>query len=754
MQALHPLLARQLEEHLASSEENRFSGSQKSWRTFLEAIDRTYHQSDADHGLLERALSQRRAIEDALKRSENDYRGLFDSAHDAILIIASKTEAILEVNQRACEMYRMTREEFLGSSLETISDDLEANRAMIRQTIKDGLSTTFEALHLRHDGSKMSVGIHSSVVSYKGTWAILTINRDITDRERARVELETSLSLLRATLEATADGILVVDQDGKIVTYNQKFVEMWQIPPDILEARDDSQAIDHILGQLLQPQSFLEKVRQLYATPEAESYDLLRFKDGRFFERYSMPQSLGGKSVGRVWSFRDITETKKAEEAIRHHAYHDHLTGLPNRLLFDDRLEHAIAQASRGHQILALLFLDVDRFKTINDTLGHAAGDRLLIEIGKRLVRRKRSSDTVARLGGDEFLIVASNLRMVEDAARVAENVLEAIRPPVTLEGHQLHITASIGISLFPHDGADGESLIKNADIALYRAKDQGRDGYQIFAPEMNARALEKLMFENSLRRAIEQDELVLHYQPQIDSRSGRIMGAETLVRWRRDQNLVMPNDFISLAEDAGLIVALGEWVLKTACIQARQWQDSGYDLNLAVNVSAHQLQRSGFLATVDRLIDASGVDPHKLELEVTESAVMNNPEQGIRILAELRAKGIQIAIDDFGTGHSSLSYLKRMPVTTLKIDRAFVSDIGRHGNEGAIVKAIIAMAHSLDMKVVAEGVELEGQRAFLSVNGCDQMQGFFFSRPVPADELAKVLRRGPAAFEVHQAGV
>ncbi len=580
----------------------------------------------------------------------------------------------------------------------------------------------------------------------------MTPHREIEDRddagERTRRELETSLSLLEATLEATADGILVVDRGGRMVTFNQRYIEMWRLPPETVAMRDDAAALEHALDQLLRPRSYLRLLERVAGDARAESEDRLRFKDGRVFECCSKPQRLGDEVVGRVWSFRDVTGREKAEAAIRHQAYHDPLTGLPNRMLFDDRLRHALAQASRDRQLLALLLLDVDRFKTINDTLGHAAGDRLLIEVGKRLARSKRAGDTVARLGGDELLILVTNLRQVEDAARIAEGILEAVRLPMSIEGHRLQVTASIGISLFPHDGADGETLIKHADVALYRAKDRGRDGYQIYAPDMNARAFEKLMFENGLRRALDRGELVLHYQPQIDARSGRIAGVETLLRWRREAgDLVMPGEFIALAEDTGLIGALGEWVLETACTQGREWHRAGFEpLRLGINLSVHQLQRAGFPETAARVIEATGIDPRSLELEVTESVVMQDPEQGIRVLGRLRAMGMGIAIDDFGTGHSSLAYLKRLPATTLKIDRTFIDDVGSERDDGAIVEAIIAMAHSLGMKVVAEGVERERQRAFLAARGCDQLQGYFFSRPLAAGAMLELLERAAAS--------
>ncbi len=576
----------------------------------------------------------------------------------------------------------------------------------------------------------------------------------IADRDRERLgrsldvssgELAESLSLLRATLESTVDGILVVDRHGRIVTYNEHFRELWRIPQEVLASRDDDRALAHVLEQLVEPQAFLTKVRELYADPEATSYDVLNFVDGRVFERFSMPQKVAGLAVGRVWSFRDVTERKRAEETIRQHAFRDDLTGLPNRTLFHDRLAQALAQARRHGRPLAVLFLDVDRFKNINDTLGHGAGDELLRALAERLARAVREGDTVARMGGDEFVALVGDLKRAEDAGRVAESLLAIVRQPLVVADRELRVTASVGASLFPSDGEDPETLVRSADLALYQAKERGRDTYQIYEPSMNTRALAQLALEQDLRRALEEDRFLLHYQPVVELPSRRVAGVEALVRWRRGASeVLLPKEFIGVAEECGLIGPLGDWVLSAALERARQWSDAGLPpLVVAVNVAAPQLRRPGFVAAIERSLAEAGLPPEGLELELTESAIVDSLAEGLQVLGELRELGVRIAIDDFGGGTSTLSELQRLPATTLKIDRGLVGRCDRDAKAAAIVQAIVRLAHDLGLSVVAEGVETEEQLALVVACGCDGVQGFYFSPPVDGDEIGRCLAAG-----------
>ncbi len=433
---------------------------------------------------------------------------------------------------------------------------------------------------------------------------------------------------------------------------------------------------------------------------------------------------------------------------IEHLAYHDALTGLPNRPLFIDRLIVALAQADRSGQNLAVLFLDLDRFKDINDSLGHSVGDALLKAVADRVRRCVREGDTVARLGGDEFTLLIPKVEGVEDAAKVAQKVIETLKIPFMIADRELFVTTSIGMSLYPADGLDPETLLRNADTAMYRAKEQGRDNYQLYAPAMNARALERLALENMLRRALLQNELVLHYQPLIDLRARSVAGVEALIRWQHPElGLLSPAHFISVAEVSGLIIPIGQWVLRTACKQIRTWQKrTGHNVSISVNLSARQFQQPDLVEEIRAALDETGIKPSSLELEITESNAMQNAENTIRLLKELKALGVRIAMDDFGTGYSSLNYLKRFPIDTLKLDKMFVQDIATDKSDAAIVSAVILMAHSLELKVVAEGVETEEQLAFLEAQHCDRIQGYLFSAPLTPDELEAYLvdRKSP----------
>ena len=443
---------------------------------------------------------------------------------------------------------------------------------------------------------------------------------------------------------------------------------------------------------------------------------------------------------------REASELATVE--MEHLAYHDALTGLPNRPLFMDRLILALAQSSRSNQKLAVFFLDLDRFKDINDSLGHSTGDGLLKAVAERIRRCIREGDTVARFGGDEFTLLIPKIDQVEDAAKIAQKILETLKIPFSIADHELFLTTSIGISIHPGDGSDPETLVRNADTAMYRAKDQGRDNYQLYAPAMNARALERLALENMLRKALSHRELVLYYQPVADMKTKSVVGVEALIRWRHpEMGLVSPAHFIPVAETSGLIIPIGDWVLRTACRQTKLWQKRiDPDLTVAVNLSARQFQQPNLTEEIAEVLEETGLGAKYLELEITESNAMQNAENTIYTLRELKALGVRIAMDDFGTGYSSLSYLKRFPIDTLKLDQSFVREITTDASDAAIATAVIAMAHSLQLKVIGEGVETEEQFAFLHQQKCDYIQGYLFSPPLAVESLEAYLLQRKAA--------
>ena len=444
-----------------------------------------------------------------------------------------------------------------------------------------------------------------------------------------------------------------------------------------------------------------------------------------------------------VGLFTDITRYINKNIQIRNHAYYDTLTGLPNRMLLHDRLSFMVNHAKRNQQFMAILLLDLNRFKVINDTLGYSAGDTLLQTMSERLKSCIRDVDALFRLGDDEFAIVLEEIAQPQDAARVAKRILSVCSLPFKLLDHELYVTASVGISIFPTDGEGLEMLLKNAEAAMNRAKEMGINNYQHYMPTMNAKAFEQLTLEHNLRKALKSNEFVVYYQPLVDLATGRIAGAEALVRWKHPElGMISPAQFIPLAEETGLILPLGEWVLRTACKQAKVWQETlDKHFHISVNLSARQFQQQDLVSTVSKALQDTGLHPDFLELEITESLGMKNPELTLRTLHELKSMGIHIAIDDFGTGYSSLSYLKKFPIDTMKIDRSFVSDIQTDSNDAAIVLAIIALSHSLKLKVIAEGVELPEQAQYLLEHGCEQVQGYLYSPPVPAESFGKLLR-------------
>jgi len=438
----------------------------------------------------------------------------------------------------------------------------------------------------------------------------------------------------------------------------------------------------------------------------------------------------------------ELVRQRTAE--LNHLAYHDALTDLPNRILFEDRLTQALILAERNRQALGVLFLSLDGFKKVHDTLGRAIGDRLLQKVAERLRSSAHQGETVARFEGDEFALLLTQIGGTEgeDVVEVIFQTNESLKLPFVIDDHELFITVSVGISLYPDDGADASTLLKNADAALYRAREQGGDNYQFYTADMNAKAMKRLALENSLRRALERNEFEVYYQPVLDTNTRKIVGMEALLRWHHPElGLVQPAEFIPLAEDTGMIVPIGEWVLRTACAQSKSWQGAGFaPLALAVNLSARQFQQQNLSEMVVRILQETGLHAHDLELELTESSIMKNAESAVRTLGELKAMGVKIAIDDFGTGYSSLGYLKRLPIDTLKIDRSFVRDVTADPDDAALVMAIITLAHNLRLKVVAEGVDSEEQVSFLHLLRCDEWQGYLFSKPLPVEAFEELL--------------
>jgi diguanylate cyclase (GGDEF)-like protein/PAS domain S-box-containing protein len=546
---------------------------------------------------------------------------------------------------------------------------------------------------------------------------------------------------LGAVIDSVADGIISITKDGLIESFSRSAEQIFDYNRDEVLGRDISVLLTAGPSADLNVLSLITE--QLIVAPAPREL-FGRRRSGEMIPVEVIVTRLEQDGPARfVVTLRDITIRRQTEETLRSLAYLDPLTGLPNRLLFHDRVGQAVERARRSRQMLTVMLIDLDRFKLINDSLGLEAGDQVLRTTGERMVAALRRSDTVARLGGDEFMVLLSTTANAEAAARVAQKLQDAMRPALDVGGHELSVTASLGIALFPYDGDDADTLIKNADTALSRSKEQGRNSYQFYTNDMNAMAFERLMLESRLRKALEQGELVIYYQPQVSLVTGRIVGAEALIRWfHPDLGMVPPGEFIPLAEETGLIVPIGDWVLRTACAEARRWQELGFrDLRVAVNISARQFQQNELVDTVSGALRDTGLAAAQLELELTESVIMRNAAETGRRLRALAALGVQLAVDDFGTGYSSLAYLRDFPIRSLKIDRSFVRDMDRDPRSTTITHAVMALASSLQLKAVAEGVETPEQLALLRRSGCEEMQGYLFARPLPADDFLALLR-------------
>ena len=696
-------------------------------------------------------------------------------------IVFTSGGVIRRVNQGFSDMFGYDAEDVLergGRFLYRDEEDYQRVMAEAYTSMGAGKPFQTEAEAARKDGTPMWIQLIAFLVNPedpgRGTiWII----EDRTEQKRADESLRNALMENQAILDSAVLGIAVIE-NGFALRCNSKMEELFGYGPGEV----DGLSVQSLYPDLESWEAARDETSRNFHSGRVSmgEYRLAR-KDGTlFWARLSGRPFDVSKVTGRsVWLVDDVTARREAAEAIRrardeleirvlertaelagansmlqaeiverrqaearvhHMAYHDSLTGLPNRALLADRLDRAMLAAQRSERKLAVMFIDLDRFKTINDSLGHLTGDHLLKEVASRLCRAVRASDTVARLGGDEFVVLVPGIRAAEEGSQVAEKLIDALSTPIPFEGRMLHITPSIGICVYPDDGADVETLMRHADAAMYHAKASGRNNYQFFTQMMNLAAAQHFEIENSLRGALGRHEFELFYQPIVDTGSRRVHTLEVLLRWRRGgTELVVPDQFIPILEENGLIVPIGEWVMRRACEQSVEWQRQGYDpVPLAVNLSPRQFMHRGLIASIRNILDETGIDPALLEFEITETALMQHGEQTLEILGQINRMGIRLSIDDFGTGYSSLAYLKRFPVRKVKIDRAFIKDLEASAEDRAIVAAIIALSNSLQLSVVAEGVESEGQFDLLRANGCQYAQGFLFSQPV---EGAQVMR-------------
>lgn len=693
-----------------------------------------------------RILAEARRSEATLRNSERRFRALIENSSDAIALF-DEGGRILYASPATARVVGHALEDFVGhTAFEFLhADDVPEISARLREVVATPGAMVQVTAHVRRaDGEwRFMEGVFTNLLDDPAVGAIVNNYRDITERRRFDDALRSSEARYRSLFERNLAGVFRSSLDGRFLDCNEAFARIfgYDSPAELM----GRQAQELYLGDRA---VFIERLKQAKTLVNLE--ECYKRRDGTpvwTLENVSLVEPESGTSGALLeipdgpmieGTLIDISERKRAQEQIEYQAYHDALTGLPNRLLLKDRLTQALAHARRQQASLVVMFLDLDRFKLVNDTLGHALGDQLLNAVAARLVGSVREGDTVARVGGDEFTLLLPGMAKEDDSSRTARKVLDVIREPLQLEGHEVYVTTSIGIALYPDDGDDAESLMKSADSAMYRAKELGRNGYQHWTRGMNARALERMALEGRLRRALDRGEFRLHYQPIIDVVAQRVSCVEALVRWEDpERGLIDADAFVPTAEECGLIVPLGEWVLRTAARQLTAWHRAGLSgMNVAVNLSASQFEQRNLTQVVEDILAEAGLAPQHLELEITESVAARDVTWTTSALLTLRRLGASISLDDFGTGQSSLSYLRHFPLSGLKIDRSFVREIGKWPDNEAIVRAIIALAHSLKLRVVAEGVETRAQMDFLEHAGCEHLQGFLFGRAVPPAEL------------------
>jgi len=694
-----------------------------------------------------------------LKKSHDFTKTVLNSMADAISIVGIEDFRVQGVNRVFQEEFGLGEGEAIGRSCHAITHGSAVpcapphDACPLLETAATGKPASAEHVHHRSSGEVIYSEITTSpILNELGVVSqVVHVSRNVTARRTAEQRVRRSQQMLQAILDSMPYGVIIIGRDKRVRSANQAALTLMEYATESEVAgmlcTNSLCPADHDNCPILDLKEEIDRSERILLTRSGKKVPILKTV---------VPIEIEGEPL-LLEAVIDITERKQSEERIRFLAYYDSLTGLPNRTLYKELLSRALVSARRHGRLMATLFIDMDSFKRINDTLGHSNGDLLLQAVAKRLIHCVRESDPVARaeedgscsavsrLAGDEFIVLLSELSHANDAALVARRILEDLSAPFQLSGHEVFVTASIGISVYPLDGEDPESQLKNADIAMHHAKDQGRNNFQFFSPAMNSSALDRLTLENDLRKAVERGEFLLYYQPKVEVGTRRLVGVEALLRWKHaTRGMVSPADFIPLAEDTGLIVPIGAWVLRAACEQAKAWQSAGLPpIPMSVNLSNRQFRQKDLTDSITGILHAAALDPRHLELEITESTIMQDPDNAIAALRRLKALGVGISIDDFGTGYSSLSALRKLPLDCLKIDRSFVTHITTSADDAAITSAIVAMARSLKLTVLAEGVENEDQLATLQRLGCDQVQGYLFSRPVPAEAFLPMLAGG-----------
>nr|WP_242601929.1 EAL domain-containing protein [Legionella wadsworthii] len=560
--------------------------------------------------------------------------------------------------------------------------------------------------------------------------------------EERTESLQQSLSLLRSTFESSADGILVLDLYNKLIDCNSKFISIWNIPSSMQETNDGNIILYYMLNQIMKPQEYLDHIEHLKIHIDEISRKIVNFKNGKILECYTLPHRLNEETIGRVWSFRDITEQANLEKQLKFQALHDPLTQLPNRALLIERIQDSLAYAAKNETQFAIMFFDLDRFKLINDSLSHEVGDQLLRMVGQRWSQLIRKEDTLARIGGDEFVMIC-HITKNEDVAVIASKILESMRESFKIANREITITTAVGISTYPKDAESANDLLKNADLAMYQAKERGGNQYSFYSCQLHEYTNKCFKLESDIRNAIKNKEFFLLYQPQFNLDKENLLSVEALIRWNHpEKGLMLPLDFIPLAEESGLIIPMGEWIIKEACRQIKAWHEKGLPyIRVAINITTRQLQHPDFVCWVEKMLIEHSINPQYIEFEISENVVITHSDI-VKTLNQLKQLGIQIALDDFGTGNSSINYLKQLHIDCLKIDQSFIQNISASRSDEVIIEAIISMARSFNFKVLAEGVESQKQLDFLKKQHCDEVQGFFFSKPLTSKGIEKFLKQ------------